>query len=64
MTLPANLPPGKYQIGADVYWYGDRQRLPVGGSGGAGTYALLSEFQIGEQSNQPPVPLVQPNQFF
>ncbi|MHB8628497.1 MAG: glycosyltransferase family 39 protein [Aggregatilineales bacterium] len=64
LTLPANLPPGKYQIGADVYWYGDRERLPVSGLNNTISYAILGTFQVGEQSNQRPVLLDQPNRFF
>ena len=29
LTLPDNLPPGRYQLRVKVYWYGDRVPLPV-----------------------------------
>jgi hypothetical protein len=29
IQIPENLPPGKYRIGVQVYWYGDRVPLPV-----------------------------------
>jgi hypothetical protein len=29
VTLPTDLAPGTYQIGVDMYWYGDGQRLPI-----------------------------------
>jgi hypothetical protein len=32
LTLPANLPPGRYDVGVKIYWYGDRKPLPVAGA--------------------------------
>jgi len=42
IAIPADLPPGRYRIGVQVYWYGDRQPLIVGG----GKYLLLDEITV------------------
>jgi hypothetical protein len=47
LVLPATLPPGKYQLGVKVYWYGDRQPLPVRMQDrDAGEYAPLATLQV------------------
>lgn len=48
LTIPASLPPGVYQVGVRVYWYGDGQPLAVTQDGTpAGDYALAGEVNIG-----------------
>lgn len=42
LTIPSDLPPGDYRIGVQVYWYGDRQPLPVNGQ----PYAMVGQVKI------------------
>ncbi len=42
VALPASLPPGEYQLGVKIYWYGDRQPLPVQ----MADYALLGTITV------------------
>jgi hypothetical protein len=42
ISIPADLPPGNYKVGVQVYWYGDRQPLSVGGN----KYVTLGEIGV------------------
>src|SRR5262249_25027981 len=42
LSIARDLPPGLYRIGVQVYWYGDRIPLGVGGE----KYAVVSEIQV------------------
>jgi hypothetical protein len=44
LVIPRDLPPGTYQLGVQVYWYGDRVPLPVNGQ----KYAILGNINIDE----------------
>jgi mannosyltransferase len=47
LALPPNLPPGQYQIGLKVYWYGDEKPLPVTHvSGRPADYFVLRQIEI------------------
>ena len=47
LALPAGLPPGEYELGVLVYWYGDRVPLPATGPGTPpGDYAALGTVAI------------------
>jgi uncharacterized membrane protein len=47
VQIPPTLPPGDYQLGVKIYWYGDRQPLPVQMNGKAvGDYALLGVVSV------------------
>jgi hypothetical protein len=47
VVLPATLSPGLYQLGLKVYWYGDRQPLPVSQDGRSGEgYAQLGTLEV------------------
>lgn len=50
IILPATLPPGQYQLGVKIYWYGDRKPLPVQMEGkNTGDYAPLGTVEIGHR---------------
>jgi hypothetical protein len=42
LTLPADLPAGRYSLVVKVYWYGDNQALPVDGQ----PYATIGEVEV------------------
>ena len=42
LQIPANLPPGSYQLAVKVYWYGDNQPLPVDGQ----PYLVLGNVKV------------------
>jgi hypothetical protein len=42
LAIPRDLPPGTYQLGVQVYWYGDRIPLPVNGQ----KFAILGDIKI------------------
>jgi hypothetical protein len=42
ITIPGDLPAGRYRVGVQVYWYGDRQPLPVDGE----KYAIVREIEV------------------
>jgi len=47
VPIPASLPRGEYQLGVKIYWYGDRQPLPVQVNGQPmGDYALLGMVRV------------------
>lgn len=47
LTLPAALPPGRYDVAVRVYWYADPQPLPVSGAGQtAGDRAVIGSLEI------------------
>jgi hypothetical protein len=47
VQIPPTLPPGDYQLGVKIYWYGDRQPLPVQMDGKpVGDYALLDMVSV------------------
>ncbi len=43
LTVPGDLPPDTYRIGVQVYWYGNREPLPVNGA----KYAIIGEVKVG-----------------
>ncbi|WP_119065912.1 glycosyltransferase family 39 protein [Aggregatilinea lenta] len=47
LTVPAGLPPGDYQVGVRVYWYGDGQPLAVTQDATpAGDYAVIGSVDV------------------
>lgn len=44
IPIPPDMPLGTYKVGVQVYWYGDRVPLIVGGA----KYAIIGEVQIGQ----------------
>ena len=46
LPLPADLPPGTYELRAIVYKYPSLERLPVSGAQGAGDYAVLGKVTV------------------
>lgn len=44
IPIPANLPPGDYQLGLKVYWYADPKPLPI--SGANGDYVVLGTVRV------------------
>lgn len=47
LVLPADLPPGRYQWGIKVYWYGDGKPLPVTQNGQPmGDYVPVGELEV------------------
>jgi len=42
LTLPTDLPAGRYSLVVKVYWYGDNQALPVDGQ----PYATIGEIEV------------------
>ncbi len=46
LTLPANLLPGRYDVGVKIYWYGDSKPLPVVGAGPGGSdYFIVGQVE-------------------
>ncbi len=47
LTLPADLPPGRYAVGVKIYWYGDAKPLPVSKVGSeTSDYAALGSLEF------------------
>ncbi len=47
LTLPDTLPPGQYQLGVKVYWYGDQVPLPAASAASAGDdYLVLGTLDV------------------
>jgi hypothetical protein len=47
LTLPADLAPGRYEVGVKIYWYGDRKPLPVvGAAPGRSDYFVVGQVDI------------------
>ena len=42
LTLPPDLPIGRYSLVVKVYWYGDNQALPVNGQ----PYVSIGEIEV------------------
>ncbi len=42
LTIPADLPAGRYSLVVKVYWYGDNEALPVNGQ----PYATIGEIEV------------------
>ncbi len=46
LVLPADLPPGSYQVHVGLYLLGSEERLPVTGEASQGNYALLGPVEL------------------
>jgi Dolichyl-phosphate-mannose-protein mannosyltransferase len=44
LPIPRDLPPGQYRVAVQIYWYGDRVPLPVGGE----KYAIIGAIQVAD----------------